>query len=98
MAMIFPGMDPYLEDPRLWPGVHNALVVYIRDQLQPCLPPHYVAALEERVFVADTPQQYVPDVQVRRRGHDLAINHHHPGGADAIQRAADPFSVLVQQV
>jgi hypothetical protein len=35
MATVFPGMDPYLEDPQIWPGVHSALVVYIRDQLQP---------------------------------------------------------------
>lgn len=66
--MIFPGMDPYLEDPCLWPGVHNRLVVYIADQLQPRLPPHYVAALEERVYVEDTPRQYVPDVTIRQRG------------------------------
>jgi len=67
MAMVFPGMDPYLEDPRLWPGVHNAMIVYVRDQLQPHLPAHYVAALEERVFVEETGRQYVPDVQIRRR-------------------------------
>ena len=30
MTMIFPGMDPYLEDPQIWPGVHSALVVYLR--------------------------------------------------------------------
>ena len=32
--MIFPGMDPYLEDPRVWPGVHSRMVVYIADHLQ----------------------------------------------------------------
>ena len=32
----FPGMDPYLE--RHWGDVHQALVTYIRDQLQPSLP------------------------------------------------------------
>jgi hypothetical protein len=53
MAMIFPGMDPYLEHPQLWPGVHNALVVYLRDQLQPRLRPRYVAAIEEPVFVEE---------------------------------------------
>ena len=26
MAMIFPGMDPYLESPQLWPGIHAALI------------------------------------------------------------------------
>src|SRR5436309_1604583 len=37
MAMIFPGMDPYLEDAVLWTGVHASLVVYIRNYLQPLL-------------------------------------------------------------
>ena len=45
--MIFPGMDPYLEDPQLWPGVHNRLVVYIADELQPRLEPRYLAAVED---------------------------------------------------
>lgn len=49
--MIFPGMDPYLEDPQLWPGVHNGLIVYISELLQPVLLPRYVATIEERVFV-----------------------------------------------
>jgi hypothetical protein len=32
MPMIFPGMDPYLEDPRIWPGVHSPFIVYLADQ------------------------------------------------------------------
>ena len=35
MSMIFPGMDPYLENPQFWPGVHNSLIIYLRNQLQP---------------------------------------------------------------
>jgi len=38
MSMIFPGMDPYLENPQLWPGVHTRLIVYLADQLQLLLP------------------------------------------------------------
>jgi hypothetical protein len=66
MSMIFPGMDPYLEDPRLWPGVHSRLVVYLADQLAPLLRPRYVAAIEERVFIEGPDQQFIPDVHVRR--------------------------------
>src|ERR1700678_1548030 len=50
-VMLFPGMDPYLEDPQLWTGVHTSLIVYIRDFLQPLLRPRYVAAIEERVYL-----------------------------------------------
>ena len=46
MAMIFPGMDPYLEASLIWPGFHHCLVVYIADQLQPLLHPRYIAAVE----------------------------------------------------
>jgi hypothetical protein len=67
MAMIFPGMDPYLENPGVWPGVHNAMTVYIRDFLQPRLQPRYIASLEERVYVEDTTRDMRPDVLTQRR-------------------------------
>ncbi len=51
MSTIFPGMDPYLEEPQIWAGVHAAFIVYVRNHLQPQLPPRYLAAIEERVFV-----------------------------------------------
>ena len=31
----FPGMDPWLEQPTLWPDVHNSLITSIRDELAP---------------------------------------------------------------
>ena len=65
MSMIFPGMDPYLENPRLWPGVHHALVVYIRDYLRPLITPRYIAAIEERVYVEGPNREIIPDVWVR---------------------------------
>jgi hypothetical protein len=66
MAMIFPGMDPYLEDPQIWPGVHSRLIVYLADFLQPLLKPRYIAALEERVFVEGPNREIIPDVWLRR--------------------------------
>jgi hypothetical protein len=48
MASPFPGMDPYLEAPGLWPNVHNSLIVALRDDLAPRLRPRYYVALEER--------------------------------------------------
>ena len=49
MPMIFPGMDPWLEDPPLSPNVvHESLIVYYREQLQPLLRPRYVAAIKQR--------------------------------------------------
>lgn len=66
MSMIFPGMDPYLEDTRLWSGVHSAFNVYLRDQLQSRLGSRYVAAVEERVYVEGPDRESRPDVSIRR--------------------------------
>jgi hypothetical protein len=67
MSMIFPGMDPFLEDPVLWPSVHNSLVVYLRDELQPLIMPRYVATITERVFVQGPSERDVyPDIWIKR--------------------------------
>ncbi|MCI0377396.1 MAG: DUF4058 family protein [Gemmataceae bacterium] len=65
--MIFPGMDPYLENVFLWSGVHTSLIVYIRNQLNALIRPRYVAAIEERVFVEGPKRERIPDVLVRKR-------------------------------
>ncbi|MEH2128789.1 DUF4058 family protein [Nostoc sp.] len=31
MPYPFPGMNPYLEEPELWPGVHGRLIVAMSD-------------------------------------------------------------------
>ena len=33
MKPLFPGMNPWLEHPTLWPDVHNSLITAIRDTL-----------------------------------------------------------------
>ena len=72
MAMIFPGMDPYLEDPAIWPGVHSRMVIYLADALQPRLGDRYVTAVEERVYLEKPPggtmRAIVPDVSLRAAG------------------------------
>lgn len=65
MTMPFPGMDPYLEHPVLWEGVHSRLIVATANQLQPLLDPRYVASVEERVFI-EGPQRRIPDVWIQR--------------------------------
>jgi hypothetical protein len=89
--MIFPGMDPYLEDPLLWSGVHASLIVYIRNQLQPLLRPRYVAAIEERVFVEGPQKERIPDVLIKRK---RAAN----GPAVAVLEADAPVIVKVPEL
>ncbi len=69
MPSPFPGMDPYLEHPQLWPQVHVGLIGGIRDALGPRLRPRYYVAVEERVYrtpYEEPPATRRPDVLVAR--------------------------------
>lgn len=44
-------MDPYLEDPALWPDVHNRLITAIADDIAPSLAPRYYVRLERRTYL-----------------------------------------------
>lgn len=67
MPSPFPGMDPWLEDPTRWPGVHQALITYLRDDMQPRLRPRYAATIGERVYIAAHHRSIYPDVMVVQR-------------------------------
>lgn len=46
-------MDPYLEDPGLWPDVHHRLITIAGDLLTEQLRPRYYARIEERIYISD---------------------------------------------
>ena len=48
MPSPLPGMDTYLEDPSLWPDLHQRLITYIAEALQPQVHPKYIARIGER--------------------------------------------------
>ena len=64
MPSPFPGMDPYLENPALWPGVHQGLITYMCAELNALLPLHYVADIGERLYVVQAERGIYPDVVV----------------------------------
>ncbi len=64
MPSPFPGMDPYLEDRSLWPDVHQRLIAYIAEYLQPQVRPKYVARIGERIELAELHRSYIPDVMI----------------------------------
>ncbi len=43
-------MNPYLENPSLWPGVHHWLITELARTLTPQLRPNYYVAIEERIY------------------------------------------------
>jgi hypothetical protein len=84
----FPGMDPYLEAPSIWPDVHTSLMSIFREQLTPLLAPKYLAELETQVVidrVDDDPQVVLPDVSVTKP--DVS------GGAPSAMAVAAPAPV-----
>ena len=67
----FPGMDPWLESPTLWPDVHNSLITSIRDVLAPRLRPRYFVGVESRTTLLtglDVDRVYQPDVAIHATG------------------------------
>ena len=51
----FPGMNPYLENPGLWPGVHNRIIVQLSTFLSRRLRPEYSVSIQERVYISAEP-------------------------------------------
>lgn len=71
MPSAFPGMDPYLEAPEIWPDLHDALANEIRGWLNQRLPAPYYARVEMRPEVgivedAAISRRIIPDVAVAR--------------------------------
>jgi Protein of unknown function (DUF4058) len=71
MPSPFPGMDPFLEDPGLWPDVHHEIISEARAQLGDRLRPKYYVTIEERVYISDAYDPgravIIPDVRVAAR-------------------------------
>jgi hypothetical protein len=68
MPSPFPGMDPYLESPAIWPDFHQTFVVNLKAALQPTLPEPYFARTEERIWIERPERSALPDVSVLRPG------------------------------
>lgn len=94
MSSPFPGMDPYLEDPHVFPDLHNCMVNNLKETLQPSLPMPYFAAAGERMWVEVTGRQIEPDISISRAGGGWDADE--PGGvAVATPPRARPVLVSV---
>jgi len=56
----FPGMDPFLEDPRTWESVHTRLIAVMGELLSAQVQPHFYVDIETAVYVV------TPDDLMRR--------------------------------
>jgi hypothetical protein len=93
MPSPFPGMDPYLENPRLWSAVHHSLLSAFQDQLSPLLRPKYIIRAEERAYpneeAGEAERDRVPDVHVIR-----SPNRPGPPATSAGLAIAEPVPVI----
>ena len=96
MPSPFPGMDPYLEEPGLWPDVHHELISGTRSSLNNILRPKYYVRIEQRVYISDENDSgrtvMVPDLRIAlrpgREGTAFA-----PGGGTAVA-VAEPIEAI----
>ena len=68
MPSPFPGMNPYLENRKLWRDVHHRLITALGDYLSIQLRPKYIVAVEIEVYktTEENIMVGVPDVSVQR--------------------------------
>jgi hypothetical protein len=96
MPSPFPGMDPYLEHPVRWPGLHHRLIGQISDALNAVLPPQYIADIGERLYVVQGRRSIYPDAFLIER--PLPAPPVGPtGGSTAVLAASDPPLVITAQ-
>ena len=82
MPSPFPGMDPYLEEPRRWPDVHQRLITYVTDAIQPTIRPRYFARMGERIYIMNPPHAIAPDIfLIPRPNPDVGGRHVREPGA-----------------
>ncbi|AFZ26390.1 hypothetical protein Cylst_4294 [Cylindrospermum stagnale PCC 7417] len=95
MPSPFPGMNPYLEYPELWPEVHHWIMTFIAELLIPKLRPKYRIAVEKRVYqMTDSNSVLVgiPDVTI---GRYLISTKKEPSNIAVASPPAKPLTVNI---
>ena len=101
MPSPFPGMDPYLENPELWPNAHARMIADVQEVLNETIQPKYVAWIESRIYLSneDDPGRRVliPDARVSvNPEYSKSLLPPGPSGAGtAVLDVAQPVEVTV---
>jgi hypothetical protein len=77
MPSPFPGMDPFLEHPRVWRDFHDSFLPALREDLTRIVAPRYIVRVEETCYISGGPsdgRRTVPDVSIHPgRGGGTAV-------------------------
>jgi len=85
MPSPFPGMDPFLEHPDVFPDLHDRMIAHLSEFLQAQLPAPYFAKLGRRVWIEVTEATIGPDVSVLREN-PLPTEEEDSGGVTVAAR------------
>lgn len=84
MSYPFPGMNPWLEDAKIWRNVHLSLINALRDDLAPQLEPRYFVDVEAHTYISTSPNMPIrtryPDVSIVKVGESAVSS---PGAREA---------------
>ena len=95
MLSPFPGMDPYLEHPEIWPGVLLLLIAALAESLSPQLRPKYSVSVEVRMYETSGEQSLlagIPDVSIQG---SVGDPQKHPSPVAVSTPATQPIRVIV---
>jgi hypothetical protein len=67
MPSPFPGMNPYLEQDRVWHDFHQRFIPATADALGRQVDPRYVVRIDEHVYIRELPEELLSYVEVRDR-------------------------------
>jgi len=95
MPSPFPGMDPFLEHPNVFPDLHDRLVTYLSEFLQAQLPQPYYAAIGRRAWIEVSERFIGPDVEVLKPSIERACATQSADLAVATDVSAEPVVVHV---
>ncbi|WP_169974300.1 DUF4058 family protein [Tautonia rosea] len=93
----FPGMDPWLEHPTIWPDVHNRLIAAIADVLVPMVDPRYFVGVESRMVLYPSPEDprgARPDLAITRGQIDAPMPPPRGGGVAVAQEVEAEVEVV----
>jgi hypothetical protein len=88
-------MDPYLEHPEFFPGLHDRLINQLSDALQAVLPRPYYAEIRSRVWIEYTERTIEPDVSVPRSNQRPGPPPVASPGSGAVAVTLNPVVVIV---
>jgi hypothetical protein len=98
MPSPFPGMDPYLENPDWFPGLHDSLIIFMKGALQHSLPESYYAESSQWVWLEYSQRHVEPDVEIVQSTRRRRRRVRGSGIALAEPEATGPLVVTVETI